>query len=198
MTILPDKLPTPPDILDRPPWHRESDWRGQVDMISRKLDARPGTRDRLAVIARSIMVQLERLAVQLDRLNRALCAACTENCCQLARVHFTETDILVMRLVDAPIPPGQPVESFDECCRYLGRNGCRLDRASRPWQCTRFLCRPMESRAQKRLGTALPCIATLIRDIECMRSDLLNGYRRMISPVLRSPRDRPSDRDPAR
>lgn len=78
---------------------------------------------------------------QLDQLFQlangpAACTSCSGGCCDRGRHHFTLTNLLGYLLQD--LEPPRP--DYDQPCPFLGRTGCLLDLAMRPFNCVTFLC----------------------------------------------------------
>ena len=64
-------------------------------------------------------------------------------------------DLLFAHLNGLEIPPAQLMTNRKMICRYLGNQGCTLERISRPWICTWYLCPTQLGalRADAALGT---------------------------------------------
>lgn len=71
---------------------------------------------------------------------RQTCSTCEDPCCTAKGVFFNLADILYLTACRTPPPPGQTRTHGSAPCRYLGANGCRLERIQRPYVCIWFLC----------------------------------------------------------
>jgi hypothetical protein len=76
----------------------------------------------------------------LEDLCLATCTHCTDPCCLKAYAWFDLKDLLFFHLNKLAIPPAQLMTDRKMTCRYLGVRGCTLERISRPWICTWYLC----------------------------------------------------------
>ncbi len=83
------------------------------------------------------MVSLFRL---LDELCTTTCTYCPDPCCFSAYAWFDFKALLFAHLNGLAIPPAQLMTDRKMICRYLGNRGCTLERISRPWICTWYLC----------------------------------------------------------
>jgi hypothetical protein len=81
---------------------------------------------------------------ELTPLMAALCCRtcrfCPEPCCINNTVWFDFKDLLLLHLLDCPIPACQAASDLKEACPYLGHHGCRLPPRIRPWMCIQYLC----------------------------------------------------------
>ncbi|MCK4536441.1 MAG: hypothetical protein KAT93_05470, partial [Desulfuromonadales bacterium] len=71
----------------------------------------------------------------------AACASCSGSCCDCGRHHFTLTNLLGA-LVQGLEPPSP---DYNRPCPFLGRNGCLLEIATRPFNCVTFICETVEA-----------------------------------------------------
>ena len=76
----------------------------------------------------------------LDELCKATCTYCPDPCCFSAYAWFDFRDLLFAHLNGLAISPAQLMTDRKMICRYLGVRGCTLERISRPWICTWYLC----------------------------------------------------------
>ena len=77
---------------------------------------------------------------EMDVLCRNTCVTCKEPCCSVAKLWYDFKDLIFLNITETPIPNAQPINSYRDVCRYLGPKGCILDRISRPWICTHYIC----------------------------------------------------------
>jgi hypothetical protein len=93
------------------------------------------------------VARIGRLQEELDRLFDAiggpkLCTSCLGGCCHGAKHHATLTNLLGY-LLSGEEPPWP---DFTQTCPFLGRCGCRLPAARRPFNCIIFLCDALDGR----------------------------------------------------
>lgn len=70
------------------------------------------------------------------------CTDCDGACCRCGRHHFTLTNLLAF-LLREEVPPAP---DFDKTCPFLGKAGCVLPVAQRPYNCITFFCDRLEGR----------------------------------------------------
>jgi hypothetical protein len=93
------------------------------------------------------VASIGRLQEELDCLFDAiggpeLCTSCLGGCCSGAKHHATLTNLLGY-LLSGEEPPWP---DFTQTCPFLGRCGCRLTAARRPFNCIIFLCEALDRR----------------------------------------------------
>ncbi len=100
-------------------------------------------------LARDLAKAYAEVFPTLESLCRRTCSRCPAPCCLSAKVWFDLPDLLFLHFAGCVVPPGQPLSRREEICRYSGPKGCRLDRFSRPWICTWYLC-PVQTAVLRR------------------------------------------------
>jgi len=128
-----------------PPWKTKAAWQEAnrcIDGLIRHHAAKLSSAAALADLAR---VRLESIFSILDDLCIETCPHCPDPCCLHARPWFDYRDLLFFHLNAVAPPASQPIEFLQANCRYLSFRGCTLERISRPWICTWYLC-PVQSR----------------------------------------------------
>ncbi|MBW2511430.1 MAG: hypothetical protein JRE01_05295 [Deltaproteobacteria bacterium] len=118
------------------------DWPTLLQKLRVELDALDGTdrqwlRDRLDSIA-AIQLELDDLFRLVGGLQ--VCAECDGACCGCGRHHVTLTNLLGY-LIAGEDPPSP---DFTRTCPYLGKGGCVLPVARRPYNCITFFCEQLE------------------------------------------------------
>jgi len=88
---------------------------------------------------------IEKLQLALDDLFKdaggaSICADCDGVCCGCGRHHITLTNLLGY-LIAGEDPPSP---DFTRSCPYLGKGGCVLPVARRPYNCITFFCEQLE------------------------------------------------------
>jgi hypothetical protein len=90
---------------------------------------------------------IEKLQLALDNLFKNagganICADCDGVCCGCGRHHITLTNLLGY-LIAGEDPPSP---DFTGTCPYLGKGGCVLPVARRPYNCITFFCELLEEK----------------------------------------------------
>ena len=90
---------------------------------------------------------IEKLQLALDDLFKNagganICADCDGVCCGCGRHHITLTNLLGY-LIAGEDPPSP---DFTGTCPYLGKGGCVLPVARRPYNCITFFCELLEEK----------------------------------------------------
>lgn len=96
-------------------------------------------------------------------LCRRTCRFCPEPCCITNTVWIDFRDLLLMHLLDAPLPSRQAATDSGDACPFLRHNGCRLPWRIRPWMCVKYLC-PAQRTILKKKGR--PFSAALYANID--------------------------------
>ncbi len=113
-------------------------------------------RSKLQVIAKGQLA--------MDQLFREIggdvaCAVCVGACCGSGRHHFTLANLLAY-LVDNQLPPRA---DFARSCPFLGKNGCLLPVAKRPYACITFFCEHLDERLDQKQGALLRSLDQSLR-----------------------------------
>ena len=126
------------DLLNKSrPWDKIlAQCRSELDSLSQ--EERSWLNARLSAIA-AYQIELDRLFRLAD--GPAACASCSGSCCDCGRHHFTLTNLLGS-LVQGLEPPSP---DYNRPCPFLGRNGCLLEIATRPFNCVTFICETVEA-----------------------------------------------------
>jgi hypothetical protein len=124
-------------------WADPPQWREANDTLAGLFARRGPDLDpvrRAAGRARSI---LEVLSDRFDRWTAVVCPSCRTICCQHARVAYGFRDLVFLHALNLCPPPLQLRDHDDAVCRYLGPQGCDIERIRRPFVCTWYYCGPM-------------------------------------------------------
>jgi hypothetical protein len=89
---------------------------------------------------------IETLQQQLELLfqlagGAQVCSGCQGDCCAKGHNHMTLANLLSFLQTDR-LPPRA---DFSRTCPFLGRQGCLLPPASRPYNCISFVCDTIEN-----------------------------------------------------
>ena len=131
------RAPSPPG---GPDWPDPASWAEANSTLSLLCRIHDDSLAKARQQARRIGAALETLDPLLDSLCVPTCPACGDPCCARAKVWLDFRDLLFLHLAGGPIPLHQLRRNLSEPCRFLGKAGCALDRLSRPWVCTWYLC----------------------------------------------------------
>ena len=124
-------------------WAGEDEWR-EVHQSLGLLFRRYGpAMNPVREAARAVEDGLLSLFPLFDEFCVVVCPVCKVVCCLEARVAFDFRDLLLLHALGLEIPPHQLRRHDNEHCRYLGPEGCNLDRIRRPFVCTWYYCAPM-------------------------------------------------------
>lgn len=169
-----------------PPWSDPGAWQrvnGALSVI--KADFAPDLSEARGPAGR-LAELLGRAMDPFHRLCQATCIHCFDPCCLKAKVWFDLWDLVFLHLTDRDPPPGQPIRNLrGETCRYLSHRGCRLDRFSRPWICTWYLCPTQTARLR---GERVPStLSGVIQEMKAVRKEMAARFE---SVVGRKWRDR--------
>ena len=93
-----------------------------------------------AVEAAGIHQDTERLSDLMESLSRRTCRCCPEPCCIAKTVGIDFRDLLVLHLLNEPIPAQQAATESGQAGPFLNRRGCRLPWRMRPWMCRTYIC----------------------------------------------------------
>ncbi len=140
------RLTAAPELV---PWPTDRLWAEARAALGRSLVRNAARLGPARRHAEAIAHGLDRLADLFDELTPATCAVCPDPCCGHAKVWLDFKDLLFLHLIREPLPPHQLRRNLHEPCRYLGREGCRLTRRSRPWICTWYIC-PLQRQVLER------------------------------------------------
>lgn len=123
-----------------PPWKEDVPWYEANHTLSFLMDRYDNYLHETRGIARDLRRKMVSLFPLLEKVCMATCTHCPDPCCFSAYAWFDFKDLLFARLNDLPVPPAQLMTDRKMICRYLGARGCTLERISRPWICTWYLC----------------------------------------------------------
>lgn len=133
-------MPRTENHPQEPPWKDAESWREANRTIALLTARYDGAMQETRQIVRSLYRNMFSLFPLLDELCMVSCRYCPEPCCLSAYAWFDFKDLLFIHLNGLAIPPAQLMTDRKMICRYLGGRGCTLDRISRPWICTWYLC----------------------------------------------------------
>jgi hypothetical protein len=116
----------------------------------------------------------------LDDLCLETCPRCPDPCCLKASPWFDFRDLIFLHLHALAIPPGQTIKTMASTCRYSSKNGCTLDRISRPWICTWYLCPVQAANINVRRSHQKKGLLTAINEIKDTRKEMEDEFIKVI------------------
>jgi hypothetical protein len=126
--------------VEEPPWKHFASWCEANHTVAFLIDRHGHHLHETKRVARNLYRKMVSLFPLLEELCRATCTYCPDPCCFSAYAWFDFKDLLFAHLNGLAIPPAQLMTDRKMICRYLGIRGCTLERMSRPWTCTWYLC----------------------------------------------------------
>ncbi len=132
-------------------------------------------------LARSVRKNLALIFPILDQMNALTCPWCPDPCCITAKVWFDFKDLVFLHLSGIDIPTAQLIRNLKDSCRYLGLNGCTLNRTSRPWVCTWYLCPTQTAILRKNAYQAGNQISTAFKKIKDNRRTMEEKFIQITS-----------------
>ena len=163
-----------------PPWGKEHVWRevnAHIDELVQRYSAKLKSSSALAVAVR---IQLTSVYGLLDALCLETCPRCPDPCCLNASPWFDFRDLVFLHLNTLSIPGSQPIDAISGICRYSGTNGCKLDRISRPWICTWYLCPVQTANLISRRPRQKENLDLAVKAIKMLRIQMENEFIRVI------------------
>jgi hypothetical protein len=133
--------PNPQAQISGLPWSTRSQWQeinASIQVLYQR--HRCHFEEYLRPTATRIYGRLNAINSLLDQMCRISCPQCPAPCCLSAKIWFDLKDLLLIHLLQAPLPVCQPLQHRTNICRNLSPKGCTLPRLIRPWICTWYLC----------------------------------------------------------
>jgi len=155
-----------------PPWGTKPQWQEANHSIAGLNRRYAGQLDAAVSFAVALRIRLASVFSLLDALCLETCPRCPDPCCLHARPWFDFRDLLMLHLNDLAIPTSQTIESLNATCRYCGQHGCTLDRLSRPWICTWYLCPAQTGNLIRRRGLQGHELSLAVMEIKALRQKM--------------------------
>jgi len=86
---------------------------------------------------------IETISLSIEPLTAVVCPDCISVCCINRHSRYDWSDLIFMTALGNDIPEDNTGIEDSAPCRFLGRNGCTLERSTRPYRCTWFFCTPL-------------------------------------------------------
>ena len=125
---------------EEPPWKNAASWREANYTVAFLIERYGNHLQETQNLARNLYGKMTSLFPLMEELCRATCTHCPDPCCFSAYAWFDFKGLLFAHLNGLAMPPAQLMTGRKMVCRYLGVRGCTLERISRPWICTWYLC----------------------------------------------------------
>jgi hypothetical protein len=164
-----------------PPWGLNPSWQEanfSVATMAQRYSTGLGPTTKMA---NAIRGRLDAIFDILEDLCLETCPRCPDPCCLKASPWFDFRDLVFLHLNSLTIPRGQPIKSMDSTCRYSSTNGCTLDRISRPWICTWYLCPVQAANLNTRRSHQKKALLTSINEIKAIRKEMEDKFIRVIT-----------------
>ncbi len=130
----------------------------------------PTLKEEVAAILTAIGMLKERSAFLVDA--GALCAACLGLCCRFGKHHFSVIDLLGYLVARQELF----TPDFDSpLCPYHTGNGCVMEPALRPFNCSIFICEQIEASLDEALKLELAVIEKDLRRLGSKLEQLLGN-----------------------
>lgn len=154
-------------------------WREANRSIADLIRRHDGQLNAAVALAAMLRFRLASVFSLLDALCLETCPRCPDPCCLHARPWFDFRDLLLLHLNDLAIPFSQTIENLDATCRYYGQRGCTLDRLSRPWICTWYLCPTQTANLNSRRHLQHHDLSLAVADVKDLRQKMENMFIRV-------------------
>ena len=175
------EVKNPGPAIPAQPWSAPEQWQEASRTLVHLIRRYRGDLENTTAVARSIQSGLVSIFPSLDRLCIATCSRCPDPCCLTAKPWFDFRDLLFLNLLEARIPPGQPLRNFRATCRYIGPRGCTLPRLARPWICTWYVCPTQTAYLNKNDPPLKKRLDRTLRGIKAGRMDMEAAFLRVIA-----------------
>lgn len=146
-----------------------SPWRPTNLALARLLKRHRQALGKAIRLAGDIADRMDTLTPLMEALCRRTCRFCPEPCCITLTVWIDFRDLLLLHLLEKPIPVRQAATDPGQACPYLSWRGCRLPPDMRPWMCTQYVC-PTQAQVLKQTGrTTMAALSVSVKQIERQR-----------------------------
>ena len=163
------------------PWASPVSWQAANQAVDYHLQQYCSDLKPLVSIAQEIKSCLNSVFLILNELCAISCPWCPEPCCLKASVWFDFKDLLFLHFNKLSVPPSQPKPDLKTVCKYLGPSGCKLQRTSRPWICTWYLCPTQTAKLRNGYQNKSKLLYQAFAQIKSGRNLLESEFIRIIS-----------------
>lgn len=141
---------------------------------------------RAVATAMEIRRGIDELTPLMAALCSRTCRFCPEPCCIGNTVWIDFRDLLLLHLLDEPIPPRQATSGPGEACPFLTHHGCRLPPRIRPWMCIQYICPAQRAVLNRKGRPSMAALRGKIKRIERKRLRMEAEVIRRIKPRRRT------------
>lgn len=164
-------------------------WRESNGALSRLLKRIHRELIQARALAVEIRLAIDQLLPEMTALCRLTCRFCPEPCCITNTVWIDFRDLLLLHLLEAPVPTRQAATNPGDACPFLGPRGCRLPWQTRPWMCIKYTCPAQRGVLQKK---GRPAWAALYADIEIIEENRIRMEAEVVRRIRQKIRTSPS------
>jgi hypothetical protein len=86
---------------------------------------------------------IEAVSADIEHYTARVCRDCASVCCINRHSRHDRSDIIFLTALGMDVPEDLSKTEETAPCRFLGSNGCVLERVQRPYRCTWFFCTPL-------------------------------------------------------
>ena len=167
-----------------PPWNSIASWQEANRSLDSLIQKNLPEMNRAMFLAHRVQTRLASMFSLLDDLCRITCPWCPDPCCLSAKVWIDFKDLLFLHLGGHPIPPEQLLPNFEKVCRYWSLKGCVLQRMSRPWVCTWYLCPTQQANLRHKDRCTQDEFSRLIQAVKACRTEMEAEFIRIVCSGL--------------
>jgi hypothetical protein len=164
-----------------PPWKTKAAWQAANRSIDALIQRYADKLNAAVTLAAMVRAKLESTFSILDNLCIETCPRCPDPCCLHASPWFDYRDLLFLHLNAVAIPVRQPIEALSATCRYFSLSGCTLERISRPWICTWYLCPVQTCNLNIRRFHQSKELSSGFNEIKAVRKEMEERFIRVIA-----------------
>ena len=164
-----------------PPWGIKPVWQEANRSIDDLIQRNAGKLISVVTLASLVRVRLESIFIILDDLCIETCPRCPDPCCLHASPWFDFRDLIFLHLNSLAPPVSQPIEVLNATCRYFSPRGCTLERISRPWICTWYLCPVQTANLNNRRSHQRKDLTLVLNEIKRFRKEMEETFIRVIA-----------------
>lgn len=164
-----------------PPWNSIASWQEANRSLNFLIQRNLSELDRTMSLAHKVQTRLASIFSFLDDLCRVTCPWCPDPCCLSAKVWIDFKDLLFLHLGGHQIPPEQLMSNLKDVCRYWSLKGCVLQRMSRPWVCTWYLCSTQQANLRQKARHTQDEFSCLIQTVKACRTEMEAEFVRIVS-----------------
>ncbi len=122
------------------PWVHGYDWEQMTQSIIKSASFHKERFGNLQILAGEITEIYKNIDNDIEKVSQATCPSCSDVCCMRATVWYDRKDLLFIYYSTGELPLEQIYRRDDGSCCHLSSHGCSLNRSSRPFICTWYIC----------------------------------------------------------